>query len=128
LIRAFKSASIASTFAFDPITRHERCFDRIDANGTGMGKANKCTYGIESAFTTSCSVLPFTGSRNVNSTSIIDILILRGRVIMTLQHGHARPGLPAHGRETDVEPEVSWWAVLDLNQRPKDYESSALTN
>ena len=21
-----------------------------------------------------------------------------------------------------------WWAVLDLNQRPKDYESSALTN
>jgi hypothetical protein len=23
---------------------------------------------------------------------------------------------------------IYWWALLDLNQRPKDYESSALTN
>ena len=25
-------------------------------------------------------------------------------------------------------PGVEWWAVTDLNCRPKDYESSALTN
>jgi hypothetical protein len=29
---------------------------------------------------------------------------------------------------SDASHLIYWWALLDLNQRPKDYESSALTN
>jgi hypothetical protein len=32
------------------------------------------------------------------------------------------------GGQTFDKSLINWWARLDSNQRPKDYESSALTN
>src|SRR5215475_750077 len=47
--------------------------------------------------------------------------------------GSLQPRLPPHWRDrfhaSNVPPARGrWWARLDSNQRPKDYESSALTN